>query len=105
VEGRSRLRPPSASANGFTVSPTELREALSSLDKAAIQFELSEMHDASEVRYPGPSLMVQFAPCLKMSFSARWDVVYWGLAAIKAVHVLDVYYTVYPRDLEAAWAA
>ncbi len=29
--------------------PTELREALSSLGKTAIQFDLSEMHDTAEV--------------------------------------------------------
>ena len=34
----------------WTVSPSELREALSGLGKAAIKFELSEMHDAAEVR-------------------------------------------------------
>ena len=33
----------------WTVSPSELREALSGLGKAAIKFELSEMHDAAEV--------------------------------------------------------
>lgn len=38
------------SSDSWTVSPTELREALSGLGKAAIRFELSEMHDASEVR-------------------------------------------------------
>jgi hypothetical protein len=57
------------------------------------------MHDASEVRYAGPSLMVQVARSLKMSFLARWDVIYWGLAVIKAVHVFDMYYTVYPCDV------
>ncbi|KAK9806100.1 hypothetical protein WJX72_001362 [[Myrmecia] bisecta] len=40
-----------ADGKGWTVSPIELREALSSLDKGrvAVQFELTEMHDASEV--------------------------------------------------------
>ena len=33
------------------MSPSELREALSGLGKAAIKFELSEMHDAAEVRH------------------------------------------------------
>ncbi|KAK9841748.1 hypothetical protein WJX81_000543 [Elliptochloris bilobata] len=33
----------------WAVSPTELREALSGLGRAAVNFELSEMHDASEV--------------------------------------------------------
>ncbi|BDA41097.1 probable inactive ubiquitin carboxyl-terminal hydrolase 54 at C-terminar half [Coccomyxa sp. Obi] len=43
-------RDQSGEASGsWTVSPTELREALSGLGKAAIRFELSEMHDASEV--------------------------------------------------------
>ena len=34
-----------------SISPAELREALSAMDKgkAAKQFELSDMHDASEV--------------------------------------------------------
>lgn len=36
-------------SGSWTVSPTELREALSGLGKAAVRFELSEMHDASEV--------------------------------------------------------
>ncbi len=45
-------RDQSGGASGsWTVSPTELREALSGLGKAAIRFELSEMHDASEVRH------------------------------------------------------
>lgn len=45
-------RDQSGEASGsWTVSPTELREALSGLGKAAIRFELSEMHDASEVRH------------------------------------------------------
>ena len=38
-----------SNGHGWTVSPRELREALSSLGKAAIQFDLSEMHDAAEV--------------------------------------------------------
>lgn len=33
----------------WAVSPKELREALSGLGRAAINFELSEMHDAAEV--------------------------------------------------------
>jgi hypothetical protein len=36
-------------SGSWAVSPTELREALSGLGKAAVRFELSEMHDASEV--------------------------------------------------------
>lgn len=32
-----------------SVSPSELRKALSSLNKTAVQFNESEMHDASEV--------------------------------------------------------
>lgn len=37
---------------GWLVSPNELREALSGIDNGmeAKQFELAEMHDASEVR-------------------------------------------------------
>ena len=41
-----QARHPKAS---WAVSPSELREALSGLGKAAIKFELSEMHDAAEV--------------------------------------------------------
>lgn len=33
----------------WAVSPKELREALSGLGRAAVNFELSEMHDAAEV--------------------------------------------------------
>ena len=51
------LKPSSAHAGGgndggldWAVSPTELREALSSLNRAAVNFELSEMHDAWEAR-------------------------------------------------------
>lgn len=43
------------------MSPSELRAALSSLGKAAIQFDLSEMHDAAEVsslKCPAVSLVV-----------------------------------------------
>lgn len=39
-------------SRSWTVSPSELREALSGLGKTAIKFELSEMHDAAEVRHP-----------------------------------------------------
>ena len=41
----------SENARQTSISPTELREALSAMDKgkAAKQFELSDMHDASEV--------------------------------------------------------
>lgn len=47
ADGEAGLaRQPKAS---WTVSPSELREALSGLGKAAIKFELSEMHDAAEV--------------------------------------------------------
>ena len=38
------------SSRGWTVSPAQLREALSRINHAAIHFELSEMHDAAEVR-------------------------------------------------------
>ena len=34
----------------WAVSPAELRKALSGLGRAAVNFELNEMHDASEVR-------------------------------------------------------
>lgn len=47
------------SFNSWTVSPTELREALGGLGKAAIRFELSEMHDASEVKTPTSTLFLK----------------------------------------------
>lgn len=46
----SEVRHPRHPQACWTVSPSELREALSGLGKAAIKFELSEMHDAAEVR-------------------------------------------------------
>ena len=36
-------------SKGWTVSPAELREALSSISHAALQFDLTDMHDAAEV--------------------------------------------------------
>ena len=39
------------SSRGWTVSPAQLREALSKINHAAIHFELSEMHDAAEVSF------------------------------------------------------
>jgi len=45
MEARHARHPKSS----WTESPSELREALSGLGKAAIKFELSEMHDAAEV--------------------------------------------------------
>ena len=36
-------------SRGWTVSPAQLREALSRINHAAIHFEMSEMHDAAEV--------------------------------------------------------
>ena len=42
-----------SAAASWTVSPRELREALSGLNRAAVSFELSEMHDASEVCFCG----------------------------------------------------
>ncbi len=50
--------PSELSSISWTVSPTELREALSGLGKAAVSFELSEMHDASEVGRPAAALYV-----------------------------------------------
>lgn len=52
---RARTEEPAsslASGRGWTVSPRELREALSSLGSAAIQADLSEMQDAAEVLAP-----------------------------------------------------
>ena len=46
---RAKRNQSGEASGSWTVSPTELREALSGLGKAAIRFELSEMHDASEV--------------------------------------------------------
>ena len=36
-------------SKGWTVSPAELREALSSVSHAALRFDLTDMHDAAEV--------------------------------------------------------
>lgn len=48
--GNGGAGPEEAAGPDWAVSPTELREALSGLGRAAVNFELNEMHDASEVR-------------------------------------------------------
>ena len=49
--GTPNAQSPGGAMSGHIVSPDELREALSELDKgqSAVEFELSEMHDAAEV--------------------------------------------------------
>ena len=49
--GMTDARLSGGALSGHIVSPDELREALSQLDKgqSAVEFELSEMHDAAEV--------------------------------------------------------